>query len=301
MKLTTILHWNFKILSMRTHATLFFFCLLTLTSVTSCGKKTATRATNGITRIADDSIKESCPDGYIEIPNSNFCVMQFEAKKSRSGRPVSVAEETPWTNTFAEEAKDLCQSLGAKYDLISNEEWMIIARNIEVQPENWSGGAVDSGCLFRGNNGQPMPWNECGYGDGANGIDFGNERNPRAKMILSNGKEIFDFAGNVSEWVDWTKGGSFDSAPVGCAQVSTELKDIVLDADCPLTATTYAPLNVDFGSEHGVGKFVGGNGGYARRGGASWSGDQAGIYALGLERGASNNDGDNGFRCVYRN
>ena len=227
--------------------------------------------------------------------------MQFEAKQSRSGRPVSMAEELPWTSTYAEEAKDLCQSLGAKYDLISNEEWMIIARNIEVQAENWTGGAVDSGCLFRGNNGQPMPWNECGYGDGAGGLDSGVERNPRAKMVLSNGSEIFDFAGNVSEWVDWTKGGAFDLAPVGCAQVSTELKAIVLDTNCPLTASNYAPVNTEFGSEHGVGKFVGGNGGYARRGGASWSGDHAGIYALGLERGASNNDGDNGFRCVYRN
>ena len=287
---------------MRTHTTLFILCFLTLTTVAACGKKGDGKTTNRVTRIDNDRMVENWPDGYIEVPNGahNFCVMQFEAKRSQSDKPVSIPEHTPWTGTYAEEAKELCQSLGTKYDLISNEEWMIIARNAEVQAANWTGGAVNSGCLFRGNNGQPMPWNECGYGDGASGIDFGNNRNPRAKMVLSNGEEIYDFAGNVSEWVDWIKGGDFDAAPVGCAQQSTELKDISADVNCPLVSENYSPVNAQFDSTQGIGKFVGGYGGYARRGGASWSGDNAGIFALGLERGGSNNDGDNGFRCVYR-
>lgn len=287
---------------MRTHAIIFTLCFFTLTTITACGKKNHSNSSNR-TRVTDDSTPDVCPAGYVQVPNGNegFCVMKYEAKKSASDKPISIQEQTPWTGTYAEDAKALCQSLGAKYDLISNEEWMIIARNIEVQPSNWTGGAVDSGCLFRGNNGQPMPWNECGYGDGAGGIDFGDDRNPRAIMSLSNGEEIYDLAGNVSEWVDWTKGGALDTAPVGCSQQATEFKDIASDVNCPLTLETYSPVNINFGSEKGLGLFVGGMGGYARRGGASWSGSAAGIYALGLERGGANNDGDNGFRCVYRN
>ena len=286
---------------MRTHTTIFIICFFTLTTVTACGKKHDSDKST-LARVSDDSIQDTCPEGYVSVENNGngFCVMKYEAKKGADNKPVSTAASTPWTNTYAEEAKALCQSLGTKYDLISNEEWLTIARNAEVQPANWTGGAVDSGCLFRGNNGQPMPWNECGYGDGAGGIDFGDNRNARAKMVLSNGEEIYDLAGNVSEWVDWTKGGIFDAAPTGCAQAATEFIDIANDVACPLTVESYSPMNLSFGSDKGLGHFVGGMGGYARRGGASWSGTGAGIYALGLERGGSNNDGDNGFRCVYR-
>jgi len=73
---------------------------------------------------------------------------------------------------------------------------MTIARNAEQQPQNWSGGSVGSGCLFRGNVGYN---DSCGY----NGADpeKGINRNPKAKFILSNGQEIWDLAGNVWEHV----------------------------------------------------------------------------------------------------
>ncbi len=272
-----------------------------LTLLSACGKKDDSGSKKN-NRSANPTTPELCPNGYANVPDAadGFCVMKYEAKVGGDSLPVSTAENAPWTGTFAPDAQALCQALGPKYDLISNEEWLTIARNAEAQGSNWTGGSVGSGCLFRGNDGGPMPWNNCGYGNGAGGVDFGVSRNARAKLILSNGEEVWDLAGNVSEWVDWEAGGSFDLAPLGCQQVGTEFRDVAADLGCPLVESDYSPLNINHGSTEGMGIFVGGMGGYARRGGASWGGASSGVYALGLERGGANNDGDNGFRCVYR-
>lgn len=278
------------------------FTLILLLTLAACGKHKGSGSSKANPN--PPILPEACPTGFIQAPG-NFCVMKYEAKEGTDGKPVSQADLTPWTGTYAEDAKEACQSLGPKYDLISNEEWMIIAQDAEVQDANWTGGVKGSGCLFRGNNGQPAPWNPCGYGDGAGGIHFGDrsayESSSRAKMVLSNGEEIWDMAGNVSEWIDWTKGGDFDLSPLTCSQTSRELKDIAVDEPaCSLSTSEYMPSDITLTSAQGAGKFLGGAGGYTRRGGASWSGDSAGIYALNLERGSANNDGDNGFRCVYR-
>lgn len=263
----------------------------------SCGKKDNSSGPTGTTNNPTPLNPEICPSGYVEV--SDFCVMKYEAKNV-AGKPASQAALTPWTGTYATEAKALCQSLGTGYDLISNQEWLTIAHDLENVDANWTGGTVGSGCLFRGNNGQPMPWNPCGYGSGDGSIDFGDNRNERAKFQLASGYVIFDFAGNVSEWVDWTAGGDYDLAPINCSNNEVELNDIASDATCSLASSDYAQMNLSFDSNQGLGKFSGGAGGYARRGGASWSGASAGIYALSLNRGSFNNDGDNGFRCVYR-
>ncbi|PIY79174.1 MAG: hypothetical protein COY81_03960, partial [Candidatus Pacebacteria bacterium CG_4_10_14_0_8_um_filter_43_12] len=78
--------------------------------------------------------------------------------------------------------------------LITNKEWLTIARNAELVSTNWTGGSVGSGCLFRGNSGETT----CGY----NGTDpeYGTSRNARAKFTLSNGSEVYDLSGNVWDW-----------------------------------------------------------------------------------------------------
>ena len=144
-----------------------------------------------------------CPDGYILVPSNSevgvqndFCVMKYEAKAWNDVNsddiidygevnangcnevdcttdnwglsnhiPVSMPENHPWRKIDQASAKSECTSLGANYDLISNPEWMTIARNVESVDTNWSGGSVGSGCLFRGNNGLD---DDCGY----NGSDL---------------------------------------------------------------------------------------------------------------------------------
>lgn len=174
------------------------------------------------------------PHNWIKVPGSSlygtndFWVMQFEAKYSKTGSGADDAGAcyytsaydtwdwgktgtdcpSSWSNTNVvsspygspiagvthNEAKAICQSLGGH--LITNQEWMTIVRNAEQVEENWSGGSVGSGCLFRGNVGSN---DACGY-DGAN-PEKGINRNPKAKLILSNNEEIWDMAGNVWEHV----------------------------------------------------------------------------------------------------
>ena len=151
-----------------------------------------------------------CPAGYVGVPpltgytTSSFCVMKFETKNV-SGDPTSQATVTPWTGIDQPTSITECQSLNTgsetKYDLITNDQWQTIVRNIELQAANWKGGTVGQQCLFQGNNSVTGAIS-CGY-NSTSDLDFGAEtaRNVRARHTLSNGAEIWDLAGNVSEWV----------------------------------------------------------------------------------------------------
>jgi len=123
---------------------------------------------------------------------------------------LSKAEVKPWVDTTQTNAKAKCRSLNTEtsdndidndmgddgtYALISNPEWMAIARNVENIKSNWTSGTVGGGCLFRGNVGNALPCNgpstdqvDSGYAE--LGADFGSERNELAKLTLDNGEEI---------------------------------------------------------------------------------------------------------------
>jgi hypothetical protein len=72
--------------------------------------------------------------------------MKYEAKDDGSGNAVSQANTTPWVSINQVDAWDECDSLNTEdtrtnidndtnndgtYALISNPEWMTIARNVE--------------------------------------------------------------------------------------------------------------------------------------------------------------------------
>ena len=81
------------------------------------------------------SDRGSCPTGYILVPGSaafgtnDFCIMKYEAKKDGSKNPVSEAAGTPWVSVDWYEARAACQRAGAH--LVTNAQWMTVARNIE--------------------------------------------------------------------------------------------------------------------------------------------------------------------------
>jgi hypothetical protein len=207
--------------------------------------------------------------------------------------PVSLPERIPWRYITITSAKNLCKSVGVGYDLISNPEWMTVARNIENVDENWTLGQVGSGKIFAGNIGENLA-------DSYNGADpeGGTGRNTKARLFLSNGEEIWDLNGNIHEWVDWTIGGDLERAPT-CAAGWRE----ILDHGCAgVTDSDVLPSNSNYNSENGTGQFHGGTVGDLYRG-AHYGYYGGNHQYAGIFLSLWNYSGTYiaiGFRCVYR-
>jgi prepilin-type N-terminal cleavage/methylation domain-containing protein len=219
---------------------------------------------------------------------------------------ASVANGYPMADVTHDEAKSYCEGLGAH--LITNDEWMTIARNAISEDSNWTGGSVGSGCLFRGNSGDTT----CGY-DGAN-PDYGTSRNERAKFILSNGETIYDIAGNVWEHV------AIDSEDTLIPQNNQPTLSTTADDGAGwggwgeftdisgygmLSYDDIRPSNSSYNSDEGVGKlYTYGddessttNRVFIR--GANWyNGSDAGAFTLSLDWSTGYQNYTVGFRCA---
>jgi hypothetical protein len=219
-----------------------------------------------------------------------------------SNLPVSTVDDLPWRRISATNADLRCAALGVGYSLVSNAEWMAIAREVELQSVNWTGDSVGSGCLFRGNSGEGVTGDGNTLGDscGYNGADpeEGAGRDIRAKLTLSNGAEIYDFAGNSSEWADWDMDTvGFQLGPQTCAGSLTNLPFV---ACAELNDSEFQTQNGSYSLFEGVGRFYGGTGGAAYRGGSSAYTTIAGAFMLILDSSAADTENFIGFRCVWR-
>jgi formylglycine-generating enzyme required for sulfatase activity len=256
----------------------------------------------------------TCPNGFILVPKNltyvteDFCVAKYEMK-NKAGVASSQADLTPWVNITRDQAITQCQSLGDSYDLITNAQWQTIARNIEAVSSNWTTGSSASGNLFIGNSGGTGALLINGY-DGAD-PEYGSNRNSKAKLILNNGNEIWDLAGNVLEWVKDANGNSFCAGSgVNASTYPSQLSDtthplvgILLDGVNRTAKDHFGPAG-DFSSRSslpwgGLGATcaVVSNESSLSRGGF-WSAGGAGIFYV---KSFTSSFSDNilGFRCVF--
>lgn len=151
----------------------------------------------------------ACPTGFIPVPGdstygtSDFCVMKYEAKNVGSVA-TSQAAGAPWVNITQANAKTALVSAG--YSMITNAQWLTIAKNVLSVSSNWSGGSVGSGYIFGGNSDASSAAPEAASTDDINGGYYltGNTApsNQRRTLTLTNGQTIWDFAGNANEWTD---------------------------------------------------------------------------------------------------
>lgn len=145
-----------------------------------------------------------------------------EVVSTKSGFPITyIAMSDNTTNN----AKIYCENRG--WHLITNSEWMTIARNVERISKNWcdkngtncgnppgskgkilangyndaqndpraSAGGV--GALIAGDDSQPC------FGTTTDGSNTcGGKSSQKRTLTLSNGNILWDFAGNVWQWVD---------------------------------------------------------------------------------------------------
>jgi len=116
---------------------------------------------------------------------------------------VSNATDVPIVNVDQTKAIAACQSIGAH--LITNNEWMTLARNVEQVTSNWSGNAVGNGYLYSGHSDNAPAFAlsaSTDDTDGYNGTSNTSPSNQRRTLTLSNGNVIWDLAGNVWEHVN---------------------------------------------------------------------------------------------------
>ncbi len=284
------------------------------------------------------NLEVGCPLGYLpiaansDLSSESFCIMRYEAKCSSSldgpsicspseGAPssskiaISVAAGIPWMRISAPQALTACQNLNAlygvsgKFDLLSNQERMAVARSIEAESSNWT---TDGGVrkINRGHSDR-SPNAPC---DGSfSNVDTNCSTvgtNPYQKRTHTiSGDVIWDFAGNVWEWTDWTietPANSFSLASSTCPLALREIQDKMIecagDFGDPALASPFDPLLT---STNNIGLIWGAQDG--SRGGLHMGGSfredevEAGVYSFSLNTSSATNYSTNlGFRCVFR-
>jgi len=194
-----------------------------------------------------------CPEGYIPVAKDplvgttkDFCIAKYHMKPTHKSTGARVdgknfgndpgnqywaesrAQDLPWGQIDYFNARNHCNALGTDYHLISNPEWMTVAKSIELTAANWSGGIVGNGHIPTGHS---DGYTECVSGPvgmicwGQAGQDFlaaspndadgcFGTRNPnclnkahedywqKRTFQLANGQIVWDMAGNINSWVD---------------------------------------------------------------------------------------------------
>lgn len=203
-----------------------------------------------------------------------------------------------------------CEALGNGYHLITNNEWMTIARNIEKRASNWSTGAVGSGHLYRGHtDNSPANALEAGSdSDGYTGTDNTSPSEQRRTHVLSNGEVIWDLSGNVWEWTDNIIAQNNQPLGNGCdagAGTGCWINFIDITSYQGLSYDMLAPFGSTYTNANSVGRLwtygadetATTDRGF-RRGGDWSNGSLAGVFTLILNNSPSSTYNLIGLRCA---
>lgn len=267
----------------------------------------------------------TCPSDYLVVPfnatvgtASDFCVAKYEMKcladatgLACGGTAISQVANQPWVNISQASAMTACSNLGTGYHLITNPEWMTIARNIEANSMNWSSGNVNSGAINSGHN-DGVPNNPLAGSTDVDGC-FGTGQTctniiwagQRRTHVLSNGEVFWDFSGNVWEWIDWQVTlaqkayVSSDGAPGVFWREWTAI-DTNISLGSTMEPKTWQATNLALNSANGIGMYSSGTvDPAAALRGASWNDNSgAGVYSLTLVYNSATIASYVGFRCT---
>jgi formylglycine-generating enzyme required for sulfatase activity len=186
--------------------------------------------------------------------------------------------------------------------MISNDQWQTIARNIAGVASNWSTGVVASGELNRGHS-DTSPGNSLaavtddndpcnGTGQTCSSTTWDSQRRTHK---LSNGNVIWDFAGNVWEWV--TNDSSVSNGADGYISTMSG-GDIRQTSYGAASSTICASPSSSPYCGMGSGSFNFTSGAIFR--GSNWAvGVSSGVFSTNLAGASTLIDTGLGFRCVF--
>jgi prepilin-type N-terminal cleavage/methylation domain-containing protein len=250
--------------------------------------------------------RTDCPANWVDT-GLGFCVMKYEARSdgttncidsagSPAPCPVSQTSGTPWYPINQLNAIAACKSIGAH--LVNNAEWMAMARDIENNSQNWSGGSPGSGFI---------PEGICEAGGPSDSSSPGTPGTLYYRILtLGNGSQVWDLSGNIHEWVDFTifGAGSQPQVPFQTGALSWKEINSITNWGNTLGYSNVGPKRTNLNCGNGVGMILYDTQDTAVRGfvrGGYWSSGrwQAGLFALALYYAPDNAFGDgSGFRCA---
>jgi hypothetical protein len=201
------------------------------------------------------------------------------------------------------------------FALIANDEWMTIARDIESEARNWSSLSIGTGHVPRGHSDNDptgtLPItniNDPFDGTNNSSVDVpGAGWEQKRTHILSSELIIWDFAGNIGEWVDWSSADAvYTTAPTGCVDIGGntwaihEFSEVLTGCSDGSGVDAIYPLG-GYTSAQSFGTWFSGLGGAATlRGGTYGNSTYAGIFGLSFGTATTMSMPVHGFRCVYR-
>lgn len=258
----------------------------------------------------------SCPEDWVLVPGNtvygteNFCMMKSEAADI-SGVPTPMTAQRPWYYASQETAISACESLGEGYHLMTNAEWMTVARNVEQVAQNWNSSVVGEGYIYTGYVLVGANRQKINHTDDNDGYFLTGETSGpmRRTLYLSTGEVIWDFLGNLGEslndTIDCSGGYPCTNIPYSSfpALEWVEYKDLATWGQ--FSQTLIGPSDISWHSTNKIGLVYtdpdtatgGGTTHTMIRGGSFLYGE--GLYSL-LTTGAPDTE-DNfiGFRCSY--
>ncbi len=305
-----------------------------------------------------------CPQGFIRVPANKefwipgFCVAKYEMKDGKTSgslwatyckstalctaggggiiptwavdKPIySSPYQKPMRYIAQGDAIAACQSLGSNYHLITNKEWMAIARNIENVNSNWSSGLVGSGHIYvwNGSGSTTTSSLQASVYDGSWYINLDSiipGISDRRTLYLNNGETIWDFAGNIREHTNksdtidgnWYAISSYRVSDVcnnnGWSDLSFHWIDLDTKAECKFQ-NNYVISEIwpksNYNADNGMWRIIESTGSlipqniFVRWGSYMTSIDNlvgwSGIYSIHTNEDSSYGWSSTGFRCVY--
>ncbi len=266
---------------------------------------------------ASVNVTFTCPTGYVAVlplspyTTSQFCVAKYEIKNV-SSVATSQPTGTLWVSINRANSITACTSLGAGYNLISNAQWQAIARNLEGVGFNWATGTVgNAGGMSTGHTDGSAGGlaavaddNDSCAGTGQT-CDLTTWSDQRRVHRFASGLYIWDFSGNLSEWIRDDISTSFGSnsfsslitttthttnGTIGGVSNSAKYHFGPAGDYTALSSAPYGGLGYQYMSIQSDAIF---------RGSEMTSGATAGMFMTNLSAGSAATSGSIGFRCVW--